>query len=77
MMASEINEQEVSQFKKIFTEFDTKETGFVPLTQLQNLLRLCNYAPTEAEIQRMYETVDADEFGFAQLMELVNEMLED
>ncbi|MDW4912539.1 EF-hand domain-containing protein [Streptomyces californicus] len=59
----QLTEEQISEFKEAFARFDKDGDGTITVKELGTVMRSLGQNPTEAELQEMVKTVDADNGG--------------
>ena len=59
-MADRLTEDQIAEFKEIFTLFDKDADGVVSLADLKKVLEAMGQNPSDEELKEMIEEVDAD-----------------
>ena len=62
-MASYLTEEQISEFKDAFDEFDTDCDGVISVKELGPLLQSLNQNPSKSEVLQMISEVDVDGSG--------------
>ena len=63
VMADLLTEERRAEFKEAFARFDTNHDGFISSAELGNGMRSLKQNPTETELQKMMNEIDADGNG--------------
>lgn len=62
-MVDELTEQQIDEFKEVFSLFDKDGDGTVSTKELGTVMRTLGHNPTEAEVEQMVKEVDTDGNG--------------
>ncbi|KAL2507368.1 Calmodulin-7 [Forsythia ovata] len=75
-MANQLNEDQISEYKKAFSLFDMDGDGCITIEELGFMMSSLGLKPTEAELQLMIKQVDADGNGKIDFLEFLNLMVQ-
>ena len=79
-MAESLSQEEVSEYKEAFSQFDTDGDGIISVNDLDALLRKLSQTVGELELQDMINEVDQDCSGlisFPQFLTLMARKMQD
>ncbi len=62
-MADQLTEEQIAEFKEVFSFFDKNGDGTISTKELGTVMRVLGQNPTEAEVQGMIDDVDANGNG--------------
>ncbi|KAL4929883.1 uncharacterized protein BDV17DRAFT_260291 [Aspergillus undulatus] len=62
-MAGKLTQEEIDQFKEVFSGFDKDGNGDIDAKELGEVMRSLGQAPTEAELQDIIDELDVDRTG--------------
>merc|ERR1712190_221599 len=80
VMADQLTEEQIAEFKEAFSLFDKDGDGTITTKELGTVMRSLGQNPTEAELQDMINEVDADGNGtidFPEFLSLVARKMKD
>merc|ERR1712164_208290 len=72
--ATQLNEEQIAEFKEAFSLFDKDGDGKITTKELGTVMRSLGQNPTEAELQDMINEVDADGNGTIEFPEFLSLM---
>ncbi|XP_019493370.1 PREDICTED: calmodulin-like [Hipposideros armiger] len=73
-MADQLTEEQVAEFKEVFSMFDKDGDGTITTKEFGTVMRSLGKNPTEAELQAMINEVDADGNGTIDFPEFLTMM---
>ena len=74
-MADQLTEEQIAEFKEVFSFFDKDGDGIITTKELGTVMRSLRHIPTEAELQDRIKEVDADGNGTIDFPEFLTMMI--
>merc|ERR1712154_438489 len=77
---TQLTEDQVAQFKEVFTLFDRDQDGLITTSELQTVMRSLDQNPTDVELQDLINDVDSDQDGsidFPEFLAMMSKQLKE